>query len=155
MAICLDVVVVLRTALHIHAAGIPIALFGDALRTPVSPHSELRVLKPFRVAVSLQRFPIGPEGTGNRAAGKTAVRVAVALAEGSAGAEGKQTESACNKLPPAETAGVKNHRVSHSFARSHSCDGHCKRPRGNGDVRPEAAFPTAYAITPQVKSRHS
>src|ERR1017187_4113508 len=59
--ISLDVVVVLRTALHIHAASIPIALLRNALRTPMSPHSELCVLKPFRVAVSLQRFPIGPE----------------------------------------------------------------------------------------------
>lgn len=99
--ISLEVVVLLRIALHIHAASTPIALFRNALRTPMNPHSELCVLKPFRVAVSLQRFPIGPEGTSNRAACKTAVRVGATLSQCSVGGEGKQpSPPATNFLLP-------------------------------------------------------
>ena len=66
--VCLDVVVVLGIALYVHAAGVPISLLGDALRTPMSPDPELGVAKPIGVPVSLQGFPIGPERPRDRAA---------------------------------------------------------------------------------------
>src|SRR5215471_11544250 len=54
-------VVVLGTALDIHAAGIPIPLLGNALRAPMSPNSELHVSEPVRASVCFQRFPIRAE----------------------------------------------------------------------------------------------
>src|ERR1035441_7209291 len=98
MPVCLDVVVVLGAALYVHAAGVPVSLLRNALRAPMSPDSELGVAEPVGIAVSLQRFPIRPEGTRDRAAGKTAVGIAALLAQRAAGSR-QQTGAACNELP--------------------------------------------------------
>ena len=51
MAVSLDVVFIRRSALDMHVARIPVALFGNALRRPVRPDAELRVVIPVRVFV--------------------------------------------------------------------------------------------------------
>src|SRR5579875_1946996 len=43
--------------LQVHIACVPIAVFGNTLRTPVVPDPELRVSIPFRTFVLKQRFP--------------------------------------------------------------------------------------------------
>ena len=68
-------VVVLRAALYVHAAGIPISLLGNALRAPMGPDSEFRISKPVGDPVSFQRFPVGPKRTCDRGAGKIAITV--------------------------------------------------------------------------------
>ena len=104
----LDVVVVLGAALYVHAAGVPIPLLGNALRSPVSPDSELRIAEPVGVLVSLQRFPIGPERARDRAAGKIAVGVCALLTPcGPCGRE--QAGAARDELSPVETGGVAIH----------------------------------------------
>src|ERR1035441_8629757 len=108
MPVCLDVVVVLGAALYVHAAGVPVSLLRNALRAPMGPNSELRIAKPVGEPVRLQRFPIGPKRTCDRAAGKIAVRVYPLLTQcGSCGR--KQTEAARNELSPVETAGFTIH----------------------------------------------
>src|ERR1039457_5327839 len=103
MPVCLDVVVVLGAALYVHAAGVPVSLLRNTLRAPMSPDSELRVAKPVGESVRLQRFPVGPKRSCDRAAGKIAVRVCTLLAQrGFCGR--KQTDAARNKLFPVETA---------------------------------------------------
>ena len=43
-----DVPVVLAAALVVHEAGVPVAVLGVALRSPVCPDAELGILEPFR-----------------------------------------------------------------------------------------------------------
>src|SRR6185437_13050971 len=57
MPVGLNVVVVLRAALHVHIAGIPVAIFNGGLRSPVCPDAELGVSKPFGNFVTAERFP--------------------------------------------------------------------------------------------------
>ena len=73
VAVGFDVVVVLRTALNVHASGIPIALLGNTLRAPMSPDAELRIAEPIGEPVGSERFPIRAKRTRDRGAGKIAV----------------------------------------------------------------------------------
>ena len=58
MPIMCDVEIILRPALVIHVFGIPVALPGLALRTPMCPDAELRVAIPVgQMIILLQRFP--------------------------------------------------------------------------------------------------
>ena len=75
MPIRLDVIVVLRTTLYIHSAGIPIALFRNALWTPVGPYPELRIPEPVRALISFERLPVWPEWTDDRIAGEIGISV--------------------------------------------------------------------------------
>src|ERR1019366_2676990 len=74
-----DVEVVLRTALNVHASGIPIPLLRNTLRAPMSPDAKLRIAKPIGEPVGSERFPIRPKRTRDRAAGKIGVRVGALL----------------------------------------------------------------------------
>src|ERR1035438_788976 len=71
MSVGFDVVVILRTALDIHAARIPVALLGNALRTPVRPNTELSVPEPIRAPIRFERLPVWTEGSRCRAYGGT------------------------------------------------------------------------------------
>src|ERR1017187_1906628 len=73
MAVRLDMVIVLSASLYVHAAGVPIPLLGNALRTPMRPDSEFRVAKPVGATVRFQRFPIGTKRTHDGTAGENAV----------------------------------------------------------------------------------
>ena len=57
MAIRFAVVQVLRLALDVHVARVPVAVFNRRLRSPVRPDAELGIAKPVRNLVGLQRFP--------------------------------------------------------------------------------------------------
>ena len=58
MAIMRQMVVILLLPLQIHVAGIPIAVFGGALRPPMGPDAELRVAEPVRRLIAGdQRVP--------------------------------------------------------------------------------------------------
>src|SRR6185312_6473282 len=52
---------ILLAARLIHTARIPVAILRLALRTPMSPNSELRIAKPFRRLILLKRLPRGLE----------------------------------------------------------------------------------------------
>jgi hypothetical protein len=54
VAVGLDVVVVLSGALHVHVAGVPVAVFDGGLRSPVGPDAELGVGEPGREAIGLE-----------------------------------------------------------------------------------------------------
>ena len=64
MAEVVEVVIILRASLQIHAARIPIALLGHGLRVPVRPRAELGVAPPFRHGVNpADILPVGGIGT--------------------------------------------------------------------------------------------
>src|SRR3954447_21941711 len=56
MPVGLHVIVVLRLALDVHVAGVPVPSFDRGLRAPMSPNAELGVAKPFRHAILRQRI---------------------------------------------------------------------------------------------------
>ena len=45
--------------LVVHETGIPVAVFGLALRSPVGPDAEFRIAEPFGAFPSVQAFPRG------------------------------------------------------------------------------------------------
>src|SRR5271157_191743 len=92
-------VVVLRAALYVHAAGIPISLLGNALRAPMGPDSELHISKPVGNPIRFQRFPVGPKRTCDRIADKIAITVGGLPRQCGFGSR-KQTYAACNKISP-------------------------------------------------------
>src|SRR5271157_5781265 len=96
-------VVVLRAALYVHAAGIPISLLGNALRAPMGPDTELRISKPVGSAISFQRFPVGPKRTCDRVASKIAITVC-GLPRQCGVASRKQTYAACKKVSSVKPA---------------------------------------------------
>ena len=67
----LQVKFVCRIAFDIHAARVPVARLGSRLRPPMRPDPELRVAKPIRRVIRLQRFagplkrPLGNLEVGN------------------------------------------------------------------------------------------
>ena len=61
MAILFDVFLVLPGAFLIHSACVPVAPLRLALRSPVCPHPEFRIPKPFGNLILLKRFPGGFE----------------------------------------------------------------------------------------------
>src|SRR5215467_4837444 len=65
MTVGLQMVVVLFVSLDVHTARVPIALFGNALRTPVVPYSKLSVPKPVRCSAAGERLPCWFEWTGS------------------------------------------------------------------------------------------
>src|SRR5208283_453615 len=99
----LDVVVVLRAALYVHAARVPIALLGNALGAPMGPDSELRISKPVGNSISFQRFPVGPKRTCDWVASKIAITVCGLPRQCGVGSR-KQTCAACNKVSPVKPA---------------------------------------------------
>ena len=62
MTIRFAVVQVLRLALHVHVARVPVAVFDRRLRSPMSPDAELGIAEPVRNLVGLQRFSGGQKG---------------------------------------------------------------------------------------------
>src|SRR5665213_3264073 len=58
MTVFLQVRNIVRAALNIHFARIPIAVFRLALRPPMRPDAELRVAKPFRRLIIRERIPV-------------------------------------------------------------------------------------------------
>ena len=56
VAVMLEVVLVVLAALLVHAAGVPVAVHGHGLRTPVGPDAELGVAEPVRTLVLLERI---------------------------------------------------------------------------------------------------
>src|ERR1035441_10173277 len=56
VAVSLDVILVLRAVLDVHVAGIPIAVLGGGLRSPMGPHAELVVAEPLGNLVLLEGF---------------------------------------------------------------------------------------------------
>ena len=58
-----ELIFVLPLALDIHIACVPVPGFGHALRTPVSPDTELGIAVPIRRFVIEQRIPRGLERT--------------------------------------------------------------------------------------------
>src|SRR5271165_237802 len=96
-------VVVLRAALYVHAAGIPISLLGNALRAPMGPDSELRISKPVGNSISFQRFPVGPKRTCDRVASKIAITACGLPRQCGVGSR-KQTYAACKKVSPVKPA---------------------------------------------------
>src|SRR3954451_392594 len=64
MAVGSQMEFVLRLALDIHVAGIPIAIADGGRRTPMCPDAELRISKPFRAGVPLECALTGGEGPG-------------------------------------------------------------------------------------------
>src|SRR5208283_328713 len=96
-------VVVLRAALYVHSAGIPISLLGNALRAPMSPDSELRIAKPVGNSISFQRFPIGPKRTCDWVASKIAITVCALPGQCGVGCR-EQTCAARNKVSPVKPA---------------------------------------------------
>ena len=63
MAVVLDVIFVLFAALNIDIAGVPVAILGGRLRSPVRPDAELGVAEPFGHLVSLQPLTRPVEGS--------------------------------------------------------------------------------------------
>ena len=63
-----EMVVIAGVALEVHAAGVPVALLGDALRGPVGPDAELCVAEPVWGFVGAERGPGGLEGAWGDAA---------------------------------------------------------------------------------------
>jgi hypothetical protein len=52
-----DVIFVLPAAFHIHVARIPVAVLRHILRSEAGPDAELRVAKPVRALILVQRVP--------------------------------------------------------------------------------------------------
>src|SRR5215470_3759964 len=104
-------VIVLGTALDIHAAGIPIPLLGNALRAPMSPHSELSVSEPVRASVCFQRFPIRTERVCDRRVNKIAGVSSTLLRCCSSGGC-KHTCAARDELSPIELTGFSAHQIT-------------------------------------------
>ena len=72
MPVFLQMQVIVPITLFIHQVGIPVSMFGFALRAPVCPNAELRVPKPFGKLVTGQRTPLRferPVGDGKRGLG--------------------------------------------------------------------------------------
>src|SRR5665213_391165 len=63
MAILLYVKLILTRSLNVHIPRVPVALFGDTLRAPMRPDPELRIPKPIRATIGLQRLPKRKERT--------------------------------------------------------------------------------------------
>jgi len=61
MSVMLQMVAILPLVIDIHVARIPIAVLGDALRTPVIPDAELGILVPFGALVLTKRLPCALE----------------------------------------------------------------------------------------------
>lgn len=61
VAVCLDVMVVVRVARHVHEACVPVALTRHRLRAPMRPDAELRVAKPIGRPIGLERRDAGVE----------------------------------------------------------------------------------------------
>src|SRR6187402_3841176 len=57
MPVGLAMELVLRVALEVHVASVPIALLRDALCRPMRPDTKLRITKPLRHAPLLERIP--------------------------------------------------------------------------------------------------
>ena len=55
MAVVCQVILVVLVALLVHAAGVPVAVHGHGLRSPVGPDAELGVAEPVGTLVLLQR----------------------------------------------------------------------------------------------------
>src|SRR5574344_227478 len=53
--------VILTTTCIIHKPGIPVAVFGFALRPPMGPYSEFGIFKPLRTLPCAQIVPLGSE----------------------------------------------------------------------------------------------
>ena len=65
MAVGVQMMLVLRLALQVHAAGVPVTLLRDALRGPVVPYAEFCVAEPIgRLVAGLQRLPSRLEWAG-------------------------------------------------------------------------------------------
>src|SRR5579862_2230247 len=62
MAVCFAVIEVLVGALHVHFAGVPVAISNGGLRAPVRPDAEFCVAKPVGYPVGLERFAGRQEG---------------------------------------------------------------------------------------------
>src|ERR1017187_4427651 len=80
-----DVILVLLAALHVHVAGIPVAVFGGRLRTPVRPDAELGIAEPFGNLVLPQRFTGGFKrsgGFGKDGRGETSRKQAEGISSG-------------------------------------------------------------------------
>src|SRR5438067_2798648 len=56
MPVCLYVVVVLRAALHVHVARIPIAIFDRGLRAPMRPDAKFGIGEPFWDLIFAERL---------------------------------------------------------------------------------------------------
>ena len=54
MAVCPQMIQILRRTLHIHVPGIPVAVHGHGLRPPVRPDAEFRVPEPLRTGKPVQ-----------------------------------------------------------------------------------------------------
>src|ERR1017187_8602588 len=61
---------VLRLAGFVDVARVPVAILGNALRAPMRPNAELRILVPLRRIVIEQRIPVGLEGAVSGQIGK-------------------------------------------------------------------------------------
>src|ERR1700761_8374985 len=61
MAVFLHMETVGFIALLVHPPGVPVSMFGLALRSPMGPDAELGIAEPVWHAVLFQGFPVGSE----------------------------------------------------------------------------------------------
>src|SRR6185437_4505283 len=59
MPVATDLISILPLALNVHIAGVPVAILGHTLRTPMRPDAEFGVPIPFRRIIGQQRIPSG------------------------------------------------------------------------------------------------
>src|SRR5271157_1719228 len=60
--VSLDMILILRRALYVHVPRVPVALLGDTLWAPMRPNPKLRIPKPIRAMIGLERLPKRQEG---------------------------------------------------------------------------------------------